>query len=153
MCVKSVLLLLVRLQDKADHHLLIPREPTAPAAPSDPFSMLSSCCRSIFSSSCPQDVVPEMYRCFQAVFFFLVWSLCFWGSPVVFISCWTLSLLSAEIFSWLLASSHTLRPPGFSSSSVFFFAKESKICLNNSSVLHRSSSLSSLEAPLLFLSL
>lgn len=78
MCEECASGLLVRLLDEAearerrsgsDHHLLILREPTAPAAPSDPFSMLSSCRRSIFNPSRPQDVVPEVYRCFQVVFF------------------------------------------------------------------------------------
>ena len=36
----------------------------------------------------------------------LIWSSCFWGSPMVYILWWTLCIHSGEVFSWLLTLTH-----------------------------------------------
>ena len=42
----------------------------------------------------------------------LIWSSCFWGSPMVYILWWTLCIHSGEVFSWLLTLTHIHLPPG-----------------------------------------
>ena len=42
----------------------------------------------------------------------LIWSSCFWGSPMVYILWWTLCIHSGEVFCWLLTLTHIHLPPG-----------------------------------------
>ena len=75
----------------------------------------------------------------------LIWSSCFWGSPMVYILWWTLCIHSGEVFSWLLTLTHIHLPPGECSCSWtvvkgFFFTREIIILSSTTVVLWSSGS-------------
>ena len=70
----------------------------------------------------------------------LIWSSCFWGSPMVYILWWTLCIHSGEVFSWLLTLTHIHLPPGecsWSGQLLWFFFTREIIILSSTTVVFR----------------